>query len=298
MSFSETQKGEGLIFFEALLWSLFPVFARLSYGSVTPLVSLAWSTLFSIPLFALLLTIRNRWQEVKTLSALKDILLSTFFVGILFYCFYYVGLKYTTAGNASIVALMEFFFSYLFFNIWKKEYFSRQYTAGAVFMLLGALIILAPKHGGFLAGDWLVLLAAAIAPFGNYFQQRARKKVSSETIMFIRSMVSVPFIFGLSFLLNRSASLTKIAPSLPALIFTGVVLLGLSKILWIEAIHRISVVKANALNSIGPFFTLIFSFFILKEVPHVWQFLSLIPLIGGVFLLTFKSAHPQTVIIN
>ncbi len=63
-------------------------------------------------------------------------------------------------------------------------------------------------------------------------------------------------------------------------------ILGLAKALWVEAIARISVTKANALNSIGPLFTLFFAFMIFHQVPTIWQSTSLIFFFFGVLLLT------------
>ena len=53
--------------------------------------------------------------------------------------------------------------------------------------------------------------------------------------------------------------LEKVSSSLLFLVINGVLLLGVSKILWIEGIHRINVTKANALNSLGPLLTLLFA---------------------------------------
>ena len=70
------------------------------------------------------------------------------------------------------------------------------------------------------------------------------------------------------------------------LFISGTILLGLSKILWIEGIHRISVAKANALNALGPLSTLFFAWLILKDVPTIWQLLAVAVVFPGVWLLT------------
>ena len=72
-------------------------------------------------------------------------------------------------------------------------------------MLIGAVIILFPKSGlSFHAGDWIILVASAFPPLGNYFQQKLRKEVSSETILFVRSCLSFPFFFLLAYLLREN----------------------------------------------------------------------------------------------
>jgi drug/metabolite transporter (DMT)-like permease len=60
---------------------------------------------------------------------------------------------------------------------------------------------------------------------------------------------------------------------------------GFVKMLWIEGIHRVSVVKANALTSTAPLFTLFFAWLILHNTPTIWQLSSFIPMFIGILLL-------------
>lgn len=292
MSLKRERQGELFILGEAVLWGLFPVITILSYNTLSPLISLGTSTLFAAAFFAVILSLQKKWYEITNTLVLKDILLATFFLGIVYYLFYFFGLRYTSAGNASIVALTEVFFSYLFFNLWKKDDLPMQHVIGAVLMICGAIIVLYPNIHGFHIGDLLVLGAASVAPFGNYFARRARTKVSSESIMFIRSVMSAIVIFSLAFLLKTQFSFGDIKSSLLFLFINGVFLLGLSKEFWVEGIHRISVVKSNALSSLSPLITLLFAWILLKNVPTGYQLLSFIPIFFGVLLLgTNKKKH-------
>jgi len=233
------------------------------------------------------------------MSAIKDILLATLFLGFLYYFLLFVGLKYTTAGNASIISLTEAFFSFLFFNIWKKEHLSVEHIAGCVLLVLGALIVLLPSGTKIHTGDILVLVAAAIAPFGNFFQRRARAKVSSEVIMFIRSIIVSVLVFSIAIFSAPHISLFgDIKTSIIFFFINGFILLGLSKVFWIEGIHRISVTKANALSSVSPLLTIFFAWLILKNVPTIWQFYSFVPLFIGILLLTGKAKANQPELIN
>lgn len=249
MKLTKERQGELFISLKILLWSLFPVITILSYKNLSPLVSLAGSTLFSVFFFAGVLTIRKKWHELKNRSALRDILFATFFAGILYYLFYFFGLQSTSAGNASIIALTEIFFSYLFFHVWRGEHLPIWHALGATLVVLGALIVLFPNLQSFKGGEFLIIGAAISAPFANYFQQRARKAASSEVIMFIRSLVSTIVIFILIVSLRIDVSLASLKSSIVLLLISGVFLFGLVKILWIEGIHRISVVKSIALSS-------------------------------------------------
>lgn len=282
---SAERQGELFIFGEAALWSLFPIITILSYNKVSPLMSLSVSSLFAALFFGAVITLKKSWQELLNKSALKNILLATFFIGILYYVFYFFGLRYTSAGNASIISLSEVFFSYIFFHVLKKDYIPLEHLIGSALMIAGALVVLYPNMHKFQPGDILILIAAFIAPFGNYYVRKARKVVSTESIMFVRSVISGIVIFIFALVIKGASSYLDVKSSLLFLIINGVFLLGLSKIMWIEGIHRISVTKANALGSLSPLLTLFFVWIFFKTSPTVWQSFSFVPMFFGVVLL-------------
>jgi len=93
-------------------------------------------------------------------------------------------------------------------------------------------------------------------------------------------------LFLLAYALGARVSLADARASLLFLLINGVLLLGLSKLFWIEAIHRISVTKGVALSSVNPFLTLLLAWLILHQAPAMWQIAGLIPLVAGVLFLT------------
>lgn len=291
MKLSTQRQGELYLIAGILLWSVFPIFAQLSYSTVSPFTSLAVSSLFASLFFGVILTIRHRWHELFNAKALIYSLYSTFFVGILYYLLYFLSLRYSSAGNVSILALSEAFFSFLLFHVWKKEYIPKPHIYGAALILLGAIIVLIPSMTTFHIGDVLILTGAAIVPFGNFFVQKARRMVSTEAIMFVRGIVGSLVIFLLSLLLHAASPLSQVAHSLPFLVANGVFILGLSTMLWVEGIHRIPVTKANALGSLGPLITLLFVWIIFKTSPTSWQLISFIPMFIGVVLISKKVSQ-------
>ncbi|OGG71242.1 hypothetical protein A3F27_00045 [Candidatus Kaiserbacteria bacterium RIFCSPHIGHO2_12_FULL_53_13] len=283
---SETRKGELLIFLGAVLWSFFPIITVLTYSTLPSLISLAWSTLLATLFFAGVMTYRRKWHELRDIQLWKYSLLVAFFIGILYYSFIFVGLESTTPGNMAIIALFEVFTSFLLFNVFGKEAISFEHKVGAALMVMGAAIVLMRDFSGINVGDVLILVAVCCSPFGNLFQQRARTIASSEAIMFLRSMFSTPALFLLAYALGARVSLADARASLLFLLINGVLLLGLSKLFWIEAIHRISVTKGVALSSVNPFLTLLLAWLILHQAPAMWQIAGLIPLVAGVLFLT------------
>ena len=283
---TDERKGEVLIFSEAFIWGLFPVITVLSYAKLPRLISLAYSTLFAALSFGVLVIYRKTWSDFANPQLWKYVLGIVFFIGILFYSLYFTGLTKTTAGNAGIIALFEIFTSFLFFHVLRKDHISMEHIVGAICMLVGAVIILAPNFTMFNAGDIFVLAATFCAPAGNLFQQKARKIARPESILFLRSLLAFPAVLIIANVLGIHAPLSDVRDSLLFLLINGVVLFGLTKIMWLEAIHRISVTKAMSLSSISCLFTLIFAWLFLHQAPNAWQLISLAPMLLGVFLLT------------
>ncbi len=283
---TEQRKGEWIMFAEAFLAGFFPIVIVLSYATISGVTALAWSTLIASVLFAALMTYRKMWHELKNPKIWKLSIFISLLIGVLFFGFYFVGLEHTTPGNASILVLFQVLTTYIFFNIYRKEHMSRAHKVGAVLMVLGALVVLGRNWSGVNIGDMLILFANFFPPVGNYLQQEARKIASSETIMFLRSIMSAVLLFVVIYGLGISSHPTDIYMALPFLLLNGILFLGLGKIFWIEAIHRIPVTKGIALSSMTPFFTIIFAWIILGQAPTIWQFAALPLLVLGVLLLT------------
>lgn len=285
MDRTKERQGEAFILSSAFLWSLFPVVTILSFASVPSIVSLAWSTLFSALFFVLVMSVKRRWHELGKWSVYKDMLIGTFIQGICYYFLFFFALKYTSAGNAALIMSTEILFTYLFFRFGRNYPLSNYHTIGAFLMLIGAAVVLYPNFKEFHRGDMLIVLACAIAPVGNFFQQRARKSVGSETIMLVRSSISTVVIFLVVYFSGLSSSIFMIEPSLFLLIVNGFLLLGLTKLFWLEGIHKISVTKAIALSNISPLLTLFFAWFFLHDIPTIWQLMALIPMFFGIRFL-------------
>lgn len=293
MPFTPRRTGELCIVSSALLWSLFPVVTILTYSLLTPLYSAALSTLLAAVFFGVLVTVRRQWRLVFERRAWRGILLTSLFIGVLFYAFIFLGLRHTTAGNESIMALMEVFFSFLILGfLLRHEPILRQSALGGSLMVIGALLILLPKSSLWHSGDLLILIATIFAPLGNREAQEARKWVSAEFIMFCRSILSGVFLLALALFLEPQPRMAALISSLGFLVANGIVLLGFSKILWIEGIHRIPITEAISLESITPVFTLIVAAVVLHEPIGLIQIAALVPIAGGILLLTMKN--PKT----
>ncbi len=281
--------GEAFILAAAVLWGLFPVVTTALYTALPPIASLAWSVAFSAVFFLLLFLVRGQRISLPPRATLMDILWVTLLLAFGFYLLLFIGLRETSPGNASIIGLTEVFFSFLFFHIWRREEMTTVHIIGALVMVIGAFIVLSHGADGLRRGDLLVLAANALAPIGNYFQRRARQSVSSETILLFRSIGSTALLFLIAAVVEGGVAVPRNGSTLGLLAMNGVVIFGISKIFWIEGIHRISVIKANALSCIAPAVALLCAWLLLGLSPTLWQLLSLPVMGAGMVLLTQRT---------
>lgn len=278
------REGELLMVGLALIESWFPIFSIIAMSYVGALHTFTYSLLIALVFFILLMLKRDRFKELKNRVAYRDLLLTSFFITLLF-TLVFIGMRYTTAGNMAVIIFLQLLFSYLYFHVFGDEKIDTLHLLGAIIMGVGAMIILFPQELIFNKGDLLILIAAAIAPIANLYQKRARKFCSSETILGFRTVIGLPFIALMAYLFEPSVSYGAFLSALPYILFIGTVIYVVSKIMWIEALHRISITKVSAMMGLVPMMTLFFAYFYLNEVPEIRQVLGIIPiLLGGYFL--------------
>ena len=271
--------------------SWFPVVTILALQHITPILAYAITLIFSLFSFTILLLVKHRFRELVQWSAYKDLLLTAFFMSLMFACIY-IGLAFTTAGNMAVLIFLQFFFSFIYFNLLGGEKFSAQHLTGAFLMAGGAIIILFPQELVLNKGDLLILLAAALAPIANIYQKRARQQVSSETVLAFRTLAALPLLFVLALVFEPAPEIQEIIKALPYLAVSGIMIMGLSKIFWVEAIYRISITKASAMAAFVPVFTLLFAYLVLNEVPALQQLFGIFPVLFGGYLITRKITNP------
>ena len=283
---SEQRKGELLAVAEITIWGFFPIVLSPKVNRISPLYTGAAATLLAVIPFALRMTAGKKWYELKERKAWLPMFLAGLLIGSCYYSLIFIALPRTSPANASLLLLMEIFFSVVFLAPVRGERLSARKTLGALFMLVGAGIVLAPEHYVFNSGDLLILLACAVAPLGNLSSKTARGLVSSDTILFIRSAIGGTFLLVLAWFLEPPPAKAELSHSLAFLIVNGFLMMGLSKILWLEAIHRIPIPKAVSIMALTPFVTIAAAVLLLDESLTVRQGAACLPIVVGMLLLT------------
>lgn len=292
MKITRFSGGLPYILLASVLWASFPVFTLMALKTV-PIFTAAALTTFFATLFFLLLLLLKPQKTKPSRATIRDIAFACAILGVGYYVFTYVGISLTSPGNAAIVGLMEIFYSYLFISVLARhEPLVKAHVIGAMLMVGGVLFVLVPSAKELRLGDFILLFAGTLPPLGNLAMQRARKEVSAAYIMFFRSLAATVCMGVIALTFEGIPTFAEIRPALPAIIFGGFILMGLSKILWIEAIHRLPITQTISITSIQPLFTMIFAYLLLSQAPEWVQLLSLPPIAAGMYLLTKKPALP------
>lgn len=279
------REGEVLMFGLSILESWFPILSIVAMSYVGALHTYMYSLVIAFLFYMAIMFKRDRFKELKNRAAYKDLLLTTFWITFLF-IFIFIGMRYTTAGNMAVIVFLQVLFSYLYFNVFGTEKMHKIHLVGAVIMSIGALIILIPHDFEFNKGDWLILIAAAASPIANLYQKRARDYCSSETILGFRTVIGFPFVALLAYYLEPSVSYEDFMSALPYIFLIATGIYVAAKLMWIEALNRLSITKLSAMLALLPVFTLIFAYLYLGEIPEFRQMMGIIPVIVGGYLIT------------
>jgi len=279
------REGELLMVGLSVLEAWFPILSIVAMSYVGALHTYMYSLIIAFFFYIGIMYKRNKFSELKNKDAYPDLLLTTFLITTIF-TLIFIGLRYTTAGNMAVIVFLQVLFSYLYFNVFGKEKMDTIHLAGAVLMTLGALIILVPHDLNFNKGDLLILIASALAPLVNFYQKRAREYCSAETILGFRTVVGFPFVAALAYILEPAVSYENFMSALPYLFLIATLIYVAAKIMWIEALNRISITKLSAMLALLPLFTLVFAYFYLGEIPELRQMLGILPVLVGGYLIT------------
>ncbi len=279
------REGELLMVGLSILESWFPILSIVAMSYVGALHTYMYSLMIAFFFYIVIMYKRDRFKELKNKAAYKDLLLTTFWITFIF-TLIFIGMRYTTAGNMAVIVFLQVLFSYLYFNLFGKEKMDAMHLVGAVLMGAGALVILFPENFVFNKGDWLILISAAAAPIVNLYQKRAREYCSSETILGFRTVVGFPFVALLAYFLEPSVSYDDFISALPYIFLIATGIYVVAKIMWIEALNRLSITKLSAMLALMPVFTLIFAYFYLDEIPEFRQMIGIIPVLVGGYLIT------------
>jgi drug/metabolite transporter (DMT)-like permease len=280
-----------LAFLAAAFATLFPIVVSKGVQTIPAVTFAGLSVLLAATAAFVYAIFQERLHELKYKKAYRSLLLVAFCIVIIPYLLLFIGAKSTSGINTSILLLSEIIFTIIFTHfIGETTTLYKILGAGNIF--IGALFIL--FHGSFAlhSGDLLIIASTALYPIGNFYAKRALNTVSPAIVLFTRFLLGSIFLLLLARLIEPTAHPIQIFFQHPWLIlFNGLVILGLGKVIWYEAFQRLDISKAISLIMTYPLFS------VLVLVLFFHEKISLPQLVGVAFMLVgvYFSIRRQSV---
>jgi O-acetylserine/cysteine efflux transporter len=286
----EENRGVILALISAALWGIFPVTVNRGVHHIPPLTFAAFSTLLAAAGAFIYAAFKGRLHELKRKDAYTSLLMITLCIVIIPYVLFFIGSSKTSGINTSLLLLSEIIFTLIITPL-IGEKTTIEKLAGASGVFLGALLILYNGELHLNGGDVMIIASTATYPIGNFYAKKALNRVSPPTILFVRFLLGGLFMLPVAMLSEpRSPLVDVFVMNWPTLVFTGLVLLGVGKIVWYEALGRLDISKAIALSMTFPLFSLILLAGVYREPISRFQWIGAAIMMLGTFCSVKRSS--------
>lgn len=286
---ADERLGFMLVMVVDVLWGIFPIITHHLVQDQDPLFVAGVACLFgSIPFWLRLgqeghitlpLHPTYRWPLVKV-ALLATVLSSVFF---------FTGAAHTSGLNASLLSQSEPIYAIALSGFILGERLTPKQLLGAGLLLMGAAAVLM-EGGSFQpqVGDILVLISPVFYQLGHLVAKGVLR--TSPTVFILPAMrlgLGGGILLAIALLRSPDLAQLLVKPAVMApLALYGVVIIGLEKWLWYEAIKRIDLGKASALLTPSVGVGALGAWLILGEVPRLGQLVGLGLLVAGLLLIS------------
>jgi drug/metabolite transporter (DMT)-like permease len=274
--------GTILALISAAMYGIFPVIVNRGSRHLMPLTFAAVAALLAAAGSFIYAAFQGKLHELKKKEAYSSLLMVSLCIVIVPYTLFFIGSSKTSGVNTSFLLLSEAIFTLMFTPlIGEKTTFEK--LSSAIGVLIGAGLIL--YNGSFTLnwGDVMIIASTVTYPIGNFYAKKALYSVSPSIILVVRFFFGGVFILLLS-LITESSSVRVVLREWPLLLFTGLVLLGVGKIVFYEALGRLDISKAISLGMTFPLFSLILLIGAFKESISLYQWIGIAIMMMGVLL--------------
>ena len=270
-----------------LIWGLNAVAVKFSNAGIAPIFCAGLRSVIATVCLII-------WMGFKKLELfpgrLKDGVVIGFLFGIEFGLLY-MALLFTTVSSAWILLYTSPFFHALGAHFFLSGDRLTLKKCFGLILSFGGILILLSKHLGLssidqLTGDFMALSAAvAWASTTVYIKRRLTKVVSPYHTLFYQTLFSIPLLFLLSFCFQETPVQTINGLILFAVAFQGILVAGISYLVWFFLVHRYPISQLSAFTFLTPVFATIAGVLILKEPLTLRLILSLIFVSIGIYIV-------------
>jgi DME family drug/metabolite transporter len=272
------QRGRFLVMAAALLWSTGGLFIKLVPLDAFGVVFWRSLTTFLFLLLALRLPV-SRWRRASIPTVVVYALMILSFVS---------ATKLTTAANAIFLQYTGPLWVLLAAPFLLKERF-RKIDAFAIVAALGgmSLFFVGRLEGGALAGNLMGLVSGVF--FGATIlllrRDQTRDPIASCLLgNLLAALLALPFCWG---------HLALDAKGLAAILFLGIVQMGVAYILFVRGLSVVPAAEASLLGMLEPLFNPLWAFLGIGERPSSWALLGGAVVLASVGVRTLLGARER-----
>lgn len=269
-----------------LMLGLFPVFVNRGVQNIPPLFFAGASTSLAAWGALVYSAKQKSFFEFKNKKAYPSLLMVALFIVIIPYLLFFIGASKTSGVNTAVLLLSEIIFTTIFTHfIGEKTTMNKIVGASGIFF--GAFLIVYRGVSEINTGDILIVLSTLSFPIGNFYSKKTLNLVSPPTILLFRFTLSGLFFIILSILFEgflwSGDVLNVVSHNMFFILFNGLIILGIGKIVWYEALKRLDISKAISLEMTFPLFSLLTLVLFFGEKISGLQWLGISAMLVGVF---------------
>ncbi|MFW5642966.1 MAG: DMT family transporter [Alkalispirochaeta sp.] len=207
--------------------------------------------------------------------------------GIVFFApLLYLGLRFTTAVNGTLINGMGPLLTALFAAWLIKEPYTGRQLMGAVFAVIGVVVLITGgslrtlREAGVNPGDLVVLTAAAVWGLQSVSSRRATRNRSPLSATILSLYMGLPLLIVAAIVEQQFLPATFSLRLLAIIIYLGVVPAGIGYFLWNTGIKKLGAGGAMVFYNMLPFYGAILGILVLGEQVGPAH------LVGGALIIT------------
>jgi len=267
------------------LEGLFPIFTYFALENISTLWLVAFSVTISF-FFGLIILFKEKlYKQFKKKELYFPVFMASLFMWI-WWILYFFWIKYSSPSIAAIFLLLQSLFAFIAFNlIWKENYNYKQ-IIWAILMFLWWVIIL--YNGESFINLWaLIMIIACISwTIWNFFTKKASLKWANPFFILInRNFLMAIIISILAYIFIWEPDIDLIKQNFIWIFLIWFLIFFLSKVIWISILSKVNWFIAISTFPLIPLFVMIFSYFILWQIPTTQQIIWFIPIFIGSYML-------------
>jgi drug/metabolite transporter (DMT)-like permease len=269
-----------------LCWATNIILGRWLRAEIGPLTLAASRFLIGSILFAILM--RRQPPEDRRLGPDRWLLLAMGLTGVaLFAPTQYLGLRFTTAANATLIQTLAPLITGLLAALLIGEPMSRRQAAGASIGLAGVLCLISGGSLTYLqgfrvnVGDLIVLGAAALWSLYTVLSRQAMRHRSPMCVSAFSAFLGTPFLWIAAAWEAQTIPFNITTKVVLAILYIGVVPTVIAFLAWNSAVRRVGPSGVMTFYNTLPLYGVLLAYLLLNEAIGVSHLLGGALIIGG-----------------